>query len=174
MTYHENLFSGWIVVCGHMDATKLLFVILLAFVAIVPKRRCCLSYTFSGKIREMLVYKFRCRRWILIWSVIPILLITVAAQSKAWNVFARSNIGIVDWNPTQGMGVCLRLFCVCVRKRPCDGVIPRSRSPTDCLRLRNWSETKRFTDALCNRNRARGIPILKLKFLLWLFDVDTG
>jgi hypothetical protein len=32
--------------------------------------------------------------------------ITVAALSKAWNVFARSNIGIVVSNPTQGMDVC--------------------------------------------------------------------
>jgi hypothetical protein len=40
--------------------------------------------------------------------------ITVAAQSKAWTVFARSNTGIVGSNPTQGMDVCMRLFCVCV------------------------------------------------------------
>jgi hypothetical protein len=40
---------------------------------------------------------------------------TVAAPSKAWNVFARSNIWIVGWNPTKGMGVCLCLFCVPIR-----------------------------------------------------------
>jgi hypothetical protein len=40
--------------------------------------------------------------------------ITAAAGSKAWTVFARSNAGIVGSNPTQGMGVCVRLFCVCV------------------------------------------------------------
>jgi hypothetical protein len=28
-------------------------------------------------------------------------------------VFARSNAGTVGSNPTQGMAVCLRLFCVC-------------------------------------------------------------
>jgi hypothetical protein len=33
--------------------------------------------------------------------------ITVAARSKSWNVFARSNAGIVGWNPTQGMDVCV-------------------------------------------------------------------
>jgi hypothetical protein len=44
---------------------------------------------------------------------------------------------------------CLCLFCVCVRQRPCNGLIPRPRSPTD--RLRNWSETKRFTDALFSK-----------------------
>jgi hypothetical protein len=27
---------------------------------------------------------------------------------------ARSNTGIVGSNPTQGMDVCVRLFCVCV------------------------------------------------------------
>jgi hypothetical protein len=39
----------------------------------------------------------------------------------------------------------------CVGYRPCVGLIPRSRSPTGCLRLRNWSETKCFTDALCSK-----------------------
>jgi hypothetical protein len=29
-------------------------------------------------------------------------------------VFARSNAGIVDSNPTQGMDVYVRLFCVCI------------------------------------------------------------
>jgi hypothetical protein len=40
--------------------------------------------------------------------------ITVAAQSEAWNVFVRSNAGIVVSNPTQGMDVCVCLFCVYV------------------------------------------------------------
>jgi hypothetical protein len=35
----------------------------------------------------------------------------VAARSKAWNVFARSQAEIVVSNPTQGVDVCLRLFC---------------------------------------------------------------
>jgi hypothetical protein len=40
--------------------------------------------------------------------------ITVAARSKAGIVFARSNAGIVGSNPTQGLDVCVRLFCICV------------------------------------------------------------
>jgi hypothetical protein len=40
--------------------------------------------------------------------------ITVAALSKAWTVFVRSNAGIVSSNPTQDIGVCVRLFCVYV------------------------------------------------------------
>jgi hypothetical protein len=36
----------------------------------------------------------------------------VHIRSKAWIVFARSNAGIEASNPTQGMGVCVRLFCV--------------------------------------------------------------
>jgi hypothetical protein len=39
--------------------------------------------------------------------------ITVATRTKAWTVFARSNIGVVGSNSTQGMDVCLRLFCLC-------------------------------------------------------------
>jgi hypothetical protein len=38
--------------------------------------------------------------------------VTVAARCKAWTVFALSNAGIVVSNPTQGMDVCVRLFCV--------------------------------------------------------------
>jgi hypothetical protein len=40
--------------------------------------------------------------------------ITVAARSKAWTVFANSNTWIVGSNPTLGVDVCMRLFCVCV------------------------------------------------------------
>jgi hypothetical protein len=43
--------------------------------------------------------------------------ITVAELSKARTVFARSNAGIVSLNPTQGMDVYVRLFCVYVA--PC-------------------------------------------------------
>jgi hypothetical protein len=38
--------------------------------------------------------------------------ITVAARSQAWTVFVRSNTVIVGSNPTRGMDVCVRLFCV--------------------------------------------------------------
>jgi hypothetical protein len=38
--------------------------------------------------------------------------ITVAEPFKAWTGFARSNTVIVGWNPTQGMDVCVRLFCL--------------------------------------------------------------
>jgi hypothetical protein len=40
--------------------------------------------------------------------------ITVAASSKASTVFALSTTGTVGSNPTRGMDVCVRLFCVCV------------------------------------------------------------
>jgi hypothetical protein len=40
--------------------------------------------------------------------------IAVAARAEARNDFARSTTGIVGSNPTQGMDVCLRLFCLCV------------------------------------------------------------
>jgi hypothetical protein len=38
--------------------------------------------------------------------------ITAAARTKTWAVFFRSSTGIVDSNPTRGMDVCVRLFCV--------------------------------------------------------------
>jgi hypothetical protein len=40
--------------------------------------------------------------------------ITEAARSKARPFFARSNAEIVGSNRTQGMDVCVHLFCVCV------------------------------------------------------------
>jgi hypothetical protein len=40
--------------------------------------------------------------------------ITMAARSKAWIVFVRSNAGNMCLNPAQGMDVCVRLFCVYV------------------------------------------------------------
>jgi hypothetical protein len=39
---------------------------------------------------------------------------TVAARSKVWSVFARSNAGLVVLNTTQIMDVFLRLFHVCL------------------------------------------------------------
>jgi hypothetical protein len=35
-------------------------------------------------------------------------------ECEALTAFARSNAGIVGSNPTQGIDVCMRLFCVCV------------------------------------------------------------
>jgi hypothetical protein len=37
----------------------------------------------------------------------------VAVRSKGWTVFARSNARIAGSNPTRGVYVCVRLFCVC-------------------------------------------------------------
>jgi hypothetical protein len=39
---------------------------------------------------------------------------TVAARSKAVTVFARSNAGIVDSNPSRGMDVCVCVYSVFV------------------------------------------------------------
>jgi hypothetical protein len=60
----------------------------------------------------------------------------VYGHLKAWTIFASSSAGIVGSNPTWGMDVCLRLFCLCCsvcRWRPCDRLILRRRSPTDCI-----------------------------------------
>jgi hypothetical protein len=42
--------------------------------------------------------------------------VTVAERSKAYTVFARSEVGIVGSNPTRiwVFSVCMRLFYVCV------------------------------------------------------------
>jgi hypothetical protein len=82
--------------------------------------------------------------------------ITVAARSKAWTVFVRSNAGIVGSNPTQDIDVCLCLFCVCMGSDLATGLFPiRGVLPT-LLGLRNWSETKRFMDVFCSKVRTTG------------------
>jgi hypothetical protein len=72
--------------------------------------------------------------------------VRVAARSKAWTVFARSNTGIAGSNPTRGMDVCVRLFRICVVLcvgsglatgwSPVQGVLPT------VYRLRNWKAAK--------------------------------
>jgi hypothetical protein len=64
---------------------------------------------------------------------------------KAWTVFTHSNPGVLGWNPTRGMDVCLHLFCFFValcRYRPCDGLMPHPRSPTSYLKIKKleWNE----------------------------------
>jgi hypothetical protein len=59
--------------------------------------------------------------------------VTVAAPSKTLTVSARSNAGIPGSNPTQGRMSELCAFILWVGKRPCEGLIPRPRSPTDCV-----------------------------------------
>jgi hypothetical protein len=82
--------------------------------------------------------------------------ITVAAQSKAWPVFARSNTGVAGSNPTGGMDVCLRLFCVCACSSLATGWSPVQGVLLTVLGLRNWGETKLFTAALCSKVGATG------------------
>jgi hypothetical protein len=97
------------------------------------------TISFSKKIRMQVDTSFDLSRNIFVgWLIIIRRLITtrpvtVAECSKAWTVFARSDAGTVSSNPTRGMDVCVCLFWVFVRWRPCDGLITRPRSPTDVL-----------------------------------------
>jgi hypothetical protein len=66
-------------------------------------------------------------------------------SSPAWKLASWVRIPLNTW-----MSVCVYSVFVS-RQRPCDRLIPRPKSPTECLKLRNLSETKRFTDALCSK-----------------------
>jgi hypothetical protein len=84
----------------------------------------------------------------LSWSWFTSRFLPIAvARSAVWSIkdFACSNPGIVDSNPTRGMGACLRLFCVCLI------LCVQVAALRQALRLRNWSETKCFTGALCSK-----------------------
>jgi hypothetical protein len=68
--------------------------------------------------------------------------ITLATHSNAWTIFDRSNAGVVSSNPTRGMDVCVRLFCVyvvlCVNRRLVTGWSPFQGVLPTVYRLRNW------------------------------------
>jgi hypothetical protein len=61
---------------------------------------------------------------------------TVAVRCDACTLFVRSNTGIVGLNPTQGMDVCERLFCVCAILQRADP--PSKESYRLCKSSRNW------------------------------------
>jgi hypothetical protein len=94
--------------------------------------------------------------------------ITVAARSKTWNVFARSNAGILGSNPIQGMDVCMRLFCVyvvlCVGNcletgwSPVQGVLQ--------IGLRNWKSGQGPTKGLESHRQ------IKIRMVTWKFKVN--
>jgi hypothetical protein len=67
------------------------------------------NFTEQSPREDVESYKREMIGWLV--NIEPI---TVAAQSKTWTVFDRSNAGIVGSNTTQGMDVCVRLLCVCV------------------------------------------------------------
>jgi hypothetical protein len=61
---------------------------------------------------------------------------------KAWTAFARSNTGILCSNPTRGIDVCARLFCVnvvlCVGSGLATGWFPVHGVLPTVYGLRNW------------------------------------
>jgi hypothetical protein len=86
--------------------------------------------------------------------------VTVSEWSKTWTALARLDAGIVKFQSYLMHGcLCVRLFYVCVilcRSRSCDELITRLSSPTDCPRLRNWSETESFIDAPWSSRSQKG------------------
>jgi hypothetical protein len=72
------------------------------------------------------------------------------------NVFSVKDAGIVGSNPTQDMNVCLCLFYVSTGSGLATGTSPVQGVLPTVLGLRNGSETKRLTDALCSKVGATG------------------
>jgi hypothetical protein len=71
----------------------------------------------------------------------------VAALSKAWTVFARSNTRIMVSNPAGSMDVCVRLFCVyvvlCVGSSLSTGWSSVQGVLPTIYGLRNWKRGQR-------------------------------
>jgi hypothetical protein len=75
---------------------------------------------------------------LLTWYLI--LPITVAARSRAWTVFARSNTGVVGSYPPQHMDIRVCLYCLCC---PVVEALRRADPPSKesyrlCIGSRNW------------------------------------
>jgi hypothetical protein len=74
-------------------------------------------------------------RWCFLYPR-QVFAITVAARSKALSSLARTlgpwvRIILEAW-----LSLCAFILCLCCfvcRWQPCDGLIPRPRSPTDCV-----------------------------------------
>jgi hypothetical protein len=100
-------------------------------------------------------------------SYITKLPITVAARSKAWTVFVRSNTGLVGSDPTRGMDVCLRLFYVyfvlCVGSGLVTGLSPVQGFLVRVYRLRNWKSAECPTKGCRAVDRYHKIPSTRLK-----------
>jgi hypothetical protein len=73
------------------------------------------SFLRSTDVSSIYVYTYTSIFHIKILKlyILPTQRITLAARSKARNVFVRSNTGIVGSNCTRGIHVCLRLLCLC-------------------------------------------------------------
>jgi hypothetical protein len=121
--------------CRHVPALSRLLLPVLAYVfqhfvlsfclTISMTRKKCLSQKHTQVVFEY--------RW---WLVVQCA--DHSSRAVARTVFARSNAGIVGSNLTQGMDVCVRLFCVCVVVCVGSGLatrlITRPRSPTVCIK----------------------------------------
>jgi hypothetical protein len=75
--------------------------------------------------------------------------ISVAALSKKWKAFVRSNIGIVGLNPKQGMDTCLCLFCKVAASRRTDPPSKETYWPSMIKKLK-WNGSR------THQVRARG------------------
>jgi hypothetical protein len=75
-------------------------------------------FGFEDKKVDVTAIRVTCPTHLILLHFITVIiswLITVAARSKAWTVFARSEAGIVGSNPTQGMDVlCVYAFIPCL------------------------------------------------------------
>jgi hypothetical protein len=91
---------------------------------------------------------------------IPVQPITLAARSKAITAIAPSNNGIVGSNPTRGMDVCVRLFCVgsglATGLSPVQGVLPTMYKKRK-KRPRSTRTAEPQTDCLCNNTFASAV-----------------
>jgi hypothetical protein len=124
----------------------------------------------------------------LYFLVIPqINLITVAAHSTAWTIFARSNTGIVGSNPTWDMDICVCVYSlfvlscvlcwwvgrfysslrcsVCFRRSLCFNCSEQLLVYADNLNLLgdNVDSIKKNTETLIDASKEAGLEVLTVQ-----------
>jgi hypothetical protein len=139
LLYHASLVTcGWHCFWWITGIKCLLFSLLLPFFYYYVLYYCTLVHVGVAYC-VMFCYLVN----LLLYSSLPV---TVAARSKAWRLFARSNAGIVCSNPTRGMDVCVRLFCLCVVLCVGRGLV------TD------WSSVQGILPSLCKIKKLKKWP----------------
>jgi hypothetical protein len=118
--------------------------------------------------------------WILSHGKSLFLPIRVASRSKAWTDVTHLNTRIVGSNRTQGMDVCVRLFCACVVLCVGSGLATGWSSVQEVLhtvyrikKLKKWTKPTRAVEPEINKPLSLPFASLLIKYSLIILVLDA-